>query len=184
MENVKLKAIYGELNIDCFIIPNKASVINSSYFLGEKLMNRSKELSELNGFMYNPETTKMVQIWSVGQHSDNMQDHGFKYCVGSKGEGLKEFCFMFDSYLPETVFESYQEGDIVTLKMPFKPRYVFTKDEGCKKLRDGSEDFEDDQNIPEAPQFIFTVNIKLNQREYRYKNFGNFEEVLNTVTFH
>lgn len=179
VEDVKIKAIYGEINCDIFIIPNKAACINKQYYIGEKLMKRSEELATENGFIYYPEVTRMVQIWCVGQGSDNMQDHGFHYKVGDK-----EYSFYFDSYLPESALRFHNEGDIITLKMPFRPRYVFSKDEGGKKLWDKVIDFEDDPEAPEAPTFYFTVNMKLNQRDYRYKNFGNFEEVLNTVTFH
>ena len=92
-----------DMNIDCFIIPNKACIINKQYYMGEKLMKRSQELAGLNNFYYNPDTTRMVQLWCVCNYqeirSDNMQDHGFHYKIGGV-----DYSFNLDSYLPETFF--------------------------------------------------------------------------------
>ena len=169
-----------DMNIDCFIIPNKACIINKQVYMGEKLMKRSQELAGINNFYYNPDLTRMVQIWCVNNDPnnscDNMQDHGFKYKIGDT-----IYSFNLDTYLPETFFQDKREGDFLDLNIPLYPRYAFNKEDGVTSY---DAVFDENEIIAEPPLFNFRFSIKLNQRGYRYRNFGDFEEVLNTVTFH
>lgn len=175
MANTTLKTKYGTMDIEAFIVPNKACPAKSFWLSSEKKAARAAEICELNKITYNEETDNLVQLWCIGGESDNMQDHGFSYT-----EGNLKYRFRFDSVLPANLFTGYKEGEVVSVKISMTPCLVYELGEGEDfPRRRIYADYEEEEI--EAPQFVFTFNIKLNQISYRYSRFGNFEDVLEQV---
>ena len=168
--------INATINCDCFIVPNAAVKADfgwgeiSSY--GRKLADKAAEIAANNGFEYNEETDKFVQMWWVGAGSDNMQDHGFCIDIGNE-----KYFFGYQrsiELVPVNFFRGHKEGEVLPLTIALRPVAKMDINIG----RESRISF--DEENP-APTFQITFNIKLNQLDYRYRRFGTFEEVLDLV---
>jgi hypothetical protein len=73
-------------------------------------------------------------------------------------------------YLPKSLFEGHKEGDCITINLPIHKWLENDKYEliGC------------DRYYLEASATI-KVQLQLAQQKYRYRRFGNFEDVLTRV---
>ena len=136
-----------ELNMNMFIIPNKAGFTKDFIFGADAKTEQAKELCQINGATFDPEKDKVVQVWSCCDGCDNMQDHTFK---------IGEATFRLPVVIPEPILRGKKEGDIADIKFQLVP------------LGGGDE-------------VQITCHTRLAQAEYRYRQFGNFEDALQYV---
>ena len=156
-----------EFNGDVFIIPNRAGVMADYLDCFHKSMREfNNEVAELSGVEYNEETDKLVQVWIVSEdiRCDNICRHFPRVKDGDTTYYLKPGREEF----PENIFKGKKEGDVVDITwVPYEYDYdEETGDDELKKMED----------------VTVTAHLKLNQNEYRYRNFGPFEDAFNYVT--
>lgn len=144
------------LKMDLFIVPNQAGYVSDFWIGSEKQSKIASMICDLNGYSFNPEEDKVVQVWSCCEDCDNMQDHYFK----AFGENGIEYSFRFpSSYIPAKVLKHHKEGETFELVYQMKPV----------------------DNHEENKKFEFIFKVTLSQSKYRYRRFGNFEDALNYV---
>jgi hypothetical protein len=96
-----------------------------------------------------------------------MQDHNFHIII----DDINYSCRL-SSVLPETMFSGAKENDVITCTMPvIISSYHKTEEDFLKN----SVFFE------EIEYMLVKINFTLKQREYRYRHFGNFEDVYKMV---
>ncbi len=190
MEATMNKVIEVTVDIDAFVVPNRASKIDPStleYSFGQNLLNYMKEISDLNNVDFNYEEDKLLQLWFVGTDtvdSDNLQDHGFS--INYDGREYNFRAGAIKDYLPAKMFRECKEGDVISVTYHIKPSYSYdlpmdeiymikSREERLQHMI-GYEKGYKDSNPELAPDFLITFNIKLNQQSYRYARFGNFED--------
>ena len=153
------------VNVDAFIIPNSAGYVND--FLLDSYKERYNrymtDICQQCGVDFDTENDKIVQIWFTSEElkSDNLEAHGFEY----ESDGLvQDFTFRY-GYLPYPVLKDLKEGDSIDLDLEA------TEDTWLK----------DDSDICVKRVIIVPMHITFRQLEYRYRNFGTFEECLRRV---
>ena len=136
-----------------FIIPNSACTKND--FLLDSYKGKAQELLIANGIQNDDE--KLVQIWffTPGNDESNWVDHNI--------DGYEELEYWKPAigYLPVSLFEDKDDGDVVTVNLPIE-KY--------------------DYNEKITMNTTIKVQLKLDQLGTRYKRFGSFAEVLKRVT--
>lgn len=155
-------------NAAVFVIPNAAGYCRQFWLksVGERVEKYSKALCSQKGIEFDPEHDKLVQVWFVSKYnenlgndylkednlgSDNLGDHGFR--MDGKFYGFRY------SHLPYSLIKGMKEGD--TMDLEFE---VFTDDEKDYRTYD-----------------TIKLHITFDQRSYRYRNFGKFEDVVRKV---
>ena len=185
MENTILNVT---LDIDAFVIPNSASKINLDYSFGTRAAERIERIAEINGFEFDRENDKLVQLWFVGKEScgsENLQDHGFH--VGIDGYNYYFGAGIVPSFLPPVIFDGKKEGDVISVTIPLKPNRTYDLpieemlDMDRKEMRSHVVFFDEEGEGGNGPEVFITFNIRLNQRDYRYRSFGDFEDVVARV---
>ena len=151
-----------EIKGDIFVIPNHAG--KAEDFLGsfsEKMAEYGKKICEANGKMYDEDNDYFVQTWMVSEDagSDNMARHGFDVDV----DGEKYYIWRLEENIPRQLID-LSEGESATINLLGK---------GYRN----SEDFTNDNYVDVMIPVIFTAA----QTKYRYRNFGNFEDVIERV---
>lgn len=153
-------------SFEIFVVPNKAMKVEDFFFeeQRERTIREMTEIAEMNGKMFDPQDDKLVQLWWVGMGSENLCDHG-AHC---EVDGF-EYRFRPDNIqrLPKSFFMGLAEGDTFELKIP--ARFV-----GYRKDANGTE--------TRGTNAIINATVKLNQGDYRYRRFGSFEEVVESVS--
>lgn len=154
MKTIKIKGI------DAFIIPNNAPTV-MMYFeaFRDKKLREMQTLCELNNVVFNEKTEHNVEIWLTGENtvgSDNLRCHPFTV---TDDNGSRHSGHIYLDAFPESLFRGHIEGDTVSLKIP------------------GTVD----NARSETEDVIFDMEVTFKQQEYRYRNHGRFEEVLNSV---
>ena len=149
-----------ELNMEIFIIPNQGGYVSGFWTGVEKQTKIANMLCDLNGYDFDPNKDKVVQVWSCCSDCNNMQDHFFH----ASDDNGKDYRFRFPSaYIPAKIFEGYKEGDSLDIVYKMKP---------------SDWDLEEVEDMESIPEFEFTFHTTLAQTKYRYRSFGNFEDVL------
>ena len=136
--------------IDAFVVPNQATTFGRLKEWGKQVW--LKKLAELNEIEMDDDD-RMVEIWMVSEDdlkSTNLRDHGFK--INGKHAHIGS------CYLPAKIFYGKVEGDSIRLTFPV---YV-----GAPYLDGETEETE------------MTADVTLNQKAYRYRRFGNFEDAM------
>lgn len=147
-----------------FVIPNHAGSINSlKYHCQDSKNEKIKKLTDLcelndrdiDDLINEP----LIQLWIVSDDlkTNNLEDHGFRFNIGNE----EFFGYAYGiGHLPKSFFDGKKEGDILSLK--YKGWYVAKNDGNHNDM-------------------LLELNLELCQHEYRYKNFGQFEEVISKV---
>ena len=182
-------AISITLNADIFVIPNSASKANLEWSMGRNLAAYYQKVAELNDLEYIPEVDSFLQVWLVGigkengsVESENLARHGFTITHDGWQYHFNEGDL---EMIPWHWFEGKKEGEIVTLTFPLRPSWATDSSGKDLRLRNRNHKFfQDDETgewMAETPLFHITFNFRLNQADYRYRNFGTFEEVMMRV---
>lgn len=151
-------------NMDIFVIPNGAGLISEFMCGQDKKLAYFQEMAELNGLEFDPEKDKLVQLWFVetdenGNHTDEMCDNCCRHAWLINGYKTR----IREELLPQS-WISGKEGDQIHLK--FKPFAVLANE----SYSSGNEE-----------DLIIDATIRLKQQLYRYRQFGDFEEVVEKV---
>lgn len=141
------------LNGEMFIVPNKISY-PAGWLSGSDLQLMC-ENARNNGVEY-VEGMPMIQVWLVVPGmSNNAGDHGINVT-----EDVRVSLNRYATLIPAPVLEKVNEGDSVELTFSGISR-------DC--VKETKEDC------------MVTMNVVAKQRDYRYRRFGDFDEVYNKV---
>ena len=147
---------------DAFIVPNNGGMIKT--LIGsaqERETEHLNKLCEANGTDFDPEKDTFIQMWFVGEDDfacTNMQDHSCHCEVEGKG-----YVFNISYFWYPTKLFNGKEGDTVHVTFPEISLYEKRTDKTSKIKAD------------------IELDITLKQTAYRYKSFGNYEDVLTQV---
>ena len=154
------------IEADVFIIPNSVGTLD--HFLADSVRDRidnyANGIMKAAGLEYNNKKEKFVECWFCNNDSDNFADHGV--CVLIDGKEYKIFAGTIDRYLPVSIFEGHVEGDKVKVIIPNVKCVDYdgkSKDEEITKVVD------------------LEMILTLNQKSYRYRNYGTFDELLKSL---
>lgn len=117
----------------------------------DKIVNSDKKFYE----------EKWVQVWYCTPNSSNTNWYDHLIDGYTELEGWEPV----SQYLPKSLFEGKKEGDVVTFTLPI-----------CRKAWRARVDLE-----ARIEYNDIKVSLTLCQTKYRYRNFGNFEDVLKRV---
>lgn len=164
-------------NAAVFVIPNGAGYCNE--FLLDSFKERYKryctDLCAQKGIKFDPEKDQLVQVWFASEYDENLDNASLKdNNLGS--DNLEAHGFLINDnhyrfrygYLPYPLIKDVKEGDTMDLEFEINKEYV---KEG--KKRRYLETDEESERIK--------LHLIFDQRSYRYRNFGNFEEVVKYV---
>lgn len=156
-------------DVEMFIIPNHASKYGSEYLLSSCKEDMNK-LASLNGIELT-EDSMLVQVWMTSDQlaSDNLGSHGFRF-INKNGELC--LCKSYSKSLnmiPADLLKDLKEGDSVDILLP-----VY-----CESIE---SIYDDSKNKDGMYQAVLNAHITAAQKKYRYRRFGNFEDVLIHVT--
>lgn len=155
------------INGDIFIIPNAATKIHDHFESSrERLLGTMTEICDLNNTVFNDRTDRLVQCWYCSKElgCDNIPDHSI-YTTDENGQDCR-IC-VDGRFLPSNLFEGKKEGDVISIKIPLKV-YMGTRKDLVLK---GSQ----------PTKTTGTFNLRLAQKDYRYRSHGSFEEVFTRV---
>lgn len=138
-----------EANGDMFIIPNSFIRLSEE----DKESRLSVQVRDIfSHYNMTPEDDElMTQVWIVAKDdlgTENLTDHGCHFM----DEDERKYASPHISIIPTRIFEDKKEGDIVDVQ------------------------FKHHQSDPEF-ECEFILHLRLAQSEYRYRRFGQFEEV-------
>ena len=156
-------------NAAVFVIPNAAGYCRQFWLksVGKRVEKYSKDLCSQKGIEFDPENDKVVQVWFVSKYNEDlgndylkednlgsgdMSSHGFRM------DG-KHYDFRY-SYLPYPLIKDVKEGDTMDLEFEVETRDI-------------------DDNI--CTSDTIKLHITFYQHFYRYRSFGNFEDVVRKV---
>lgn len=130
-------------------------VPNTAGTMRDLWLGSSKEammkLAELNGFEITDDDS-LIEVWVKSDETDNMTDHG----VDIDGLHVTVPC----NYLPYKILEGKVEGEVIHVVFPA----TYRRPGHVKEIHTTVE-----------------ADITLNQRGYRYRQFGNFEDAVKRV---
>ena len=159
-----MKSNNNAIVADVFIVPNPA-FRPASELKNELAIQAAGKLSSLSIHLkYGDKLNvldcledKYVEVWiaSPGNDQSNWSCHGI--------DQLDNKWFPEVERLPASLFDGKKEGDVVTFSMPII----------CKNLDDDGDDI--------VVRKYQKVSLCLKQKDYRYRSFGSFEEVLKMV---
>lgn len=167
MENKKFKVTRNEngdvagieFNAEAFIIPNHAGKLEDFWFDSVRT-EAKKQAARVLG--HEPkENDWFVQLWYVAKdlNCENLVDHNAYVDIDGKNYVIR----MDSCFLPYEILKDKDDGDTVDV--------YFTN---------GRRDWDDEDEKPSQIEIV--MHVTLNQHDYRYRNFGTFQQVLNKVT--
>ena len=147
-----------EFNAEAFIIPNKSGKITD--FWSGSVTNSVKEVATSVLGKEPDKNERYVQMWYVAKdlNCDNLADHGAIVEIDGKKHNIR----LASSYLPYSILKGKNDGDVIDVV--FRNAY--------------HEWLNDDVDAAGEP---ITMHVTLNQKDYRYRNFGSFQETLKKV---
>lgn len=152
-----------EFEADAFIIPNHAGSANDYLLFGEERKKFLDKISQENNCgELDFDNDPCCQLWFCSDDLDteNLDAHGAFIEVNGEELWIRPEV----SVLPAKLFHDKKEGDTVVINIPWHPSFIYRRSK------------------ENAEPLSLVMNVKLNQKSYRYRNFGNFEEVLQYVT--
>lgn len=147
-----------ECNAKAFIVPNHSGKLEDFLFSSTR-----KDIKEIATSVLGKEPDKderYVQMWYVVEdlNCDNLGDHGARVEI----DGEKHNIRLASSFLPYSILKGKNDGDVVDVV--FRNTYnAWINDDA------------------DAAGEIVTMHVTLDQKNYRYRNFGSFQEVLKIV---
>lgn len=156
-----------EFNAEAFIIPNPVSDINSLLIFNDNYVEDYMKMLAVNGCdPDDPDNLMQVQLWftSSDLHTENVCRHGARVADENIRDVLLAPTHM--EFLPVSLFKGRKEGEVMYLRYPCRFTY-------------GELNVDEDDLVIEPVEL--RIHLKLNQTEYRYRNFGNFENALERV---
>ncbi len=147
-----------EATVDMFIVPNCPARFLEGFSYENPApgyMNLRDDtidrIAKLNGVEIH-KGEKLIQVWLTSKlelRSENLNDHGFR-ALSESGE---EVHLHFNCHsIPATMLNGKTEGEVFDMKIKCYDK--------------------------EKNEYELLMHIRCNQSEYRYRRFGNFENVL------
>lgn len=162
-----MSKLFIEANAEVFIIPNHAGPF-STMVLKDFARPVYQKICADNNIEFDEEEN-LIQLWFTSEdelHSENLVRHGFSFNIdGTSYHTTPNWEY---EQLPLKLVD-IKEGETFDLWLKDFP--CWTKD---KDAEDGY--------IDDIPVDIL-LHVKANQSEYRYRNFGTYEETLRRVCF-
>lgn len=151
------KVIGIEFNAEAFIIPNRSGKLEDFVFSSTRKDTKEVAVSVLD--REPDEDERYIQMWYVVKdlNCENLVDHG----ASVELDGETYYIGMPTSFLPYSILKGKNDGD--TIDVTFRNSW------------DIDLDHEDEETVK------ITMHVTLNQKDYRYRNFGSFQEVLKKV---
>ena len=145
-------------NADLFIIPNAPVSVDDPVLKDSTLFQETKEvmneICDMNSIDRLTDNDKLIQVWFSAKEDfkcGNLCDH-----YGYIDDDEAEWDFRLqEQYLPARLLRNHLEGNVVMINLP-----VY--------IRNGSD----------RQKVRMELSTTLSQSKYRYKNFGNFEDVM------
>lgn len=160
---LKIYIEYGTV----FIIPNAACTAYQLLpSIRERVIPEMTELCRINQVPYDPEKTKLVQVW-MGSirgdwYYDNLQDHSPMV----QDKDGNRYQIHFPTWLPETMIKDWKEGHRYNIEIPSRvTKYV-------------DHHIDDVYNAAKVETRIVMENLVPVQTLMRYRGFGAFQVVL------
>ena len=152
------KVIGIEFNAEAFIIPNHSGKI-TNFWLDDAARKAKEIATNVLGEEPNDDES-YIQMWYVAKDlgCDNLVDHSAWVDI----DGEEYIIRMDSSYLPYTVLKGKNDGDTIDVS------FISGRREWDK--------------TPEGDIEVL-MHVTLNQKYYRYRRFGSFNEVLRKVTW-
>lgn len=150
---------------EAFVIPNHAGAANDYLLFGEEKKKFLDKISQENGCgELDFDNDPCCQLWFCSDELDtkNLVDHGAFIKMDNEEEIWIRPAI---GVLPAKLFNDRKEGDTVVINIPWYPSFIYGG-----------------RSIENAEPLSLVIHVKLNQHGYRYRSFGNFEEVLQYVT--
>jgi len=146
-----------KFNADAFIIPNYAGPLEDFYL--KSAQNEAKEIATNLLGKEPDENERYVEMWYGVEDldCDNLYAHGAHVTV----DGKDYYINIGSPFLPYSVLKDKNDGDTVDVVFHNAVRKRWNED-------------------PEDITVI--IHTTLNQKDYRYRSFGSFNEVLRKVT--
>lgn len=153
------KEIAATFKAAVFAIPNKALFIKE---LGEGDQEKVRKLAEslcaANGATFDPENDILVELWFMADEPCFANMRGYFFNFKDEVDGRIWSGNTTTYWVPMKLVRDKKEGEVFNLKYPIN----FYCEEG---------------GIPREMLLDMTVSVE--QTLWRYRHFGNFEEVLN-----
>lgn len=139
-----------------FIIPNGLARLSGDYREKDRraFYEQCRLIDDEGEHELPTATGKLVELWYEAVSDldcDNIVDHGFNIELNGERVHLQPESSM--TLMPIDIFLGKKEGDIVTIRVPLR------------------------KNFEDAATTL-TLSMRLAQKDYRYRRFGTFEEVL------
>ena len=156
-ENGKLNI---EANASMFIIPNSAGHIKD-FCMTDRILRTTNKYCEDNNISFNEENDWLVQIWIQSGEQDLFTDNFFRHALLIDYDDKEYYVTLHsDEWIPKQLID-VSEGEVVTLH--FNNVTLTHKKDEDEMLAD------------------LTLHVTADQLNYRYRNHGRFEEVLQKV---
>lgn len=160
--------LYIEANADVFVVPNRACLGEQfSDFIKNDRIEGGRRFCKNNNLDFDPDKDKFIQVWITSEdlNQDNLGSHGFMI----KNNNERLFCSsMYFEYIPENLIRDMKEGDEKTLL--YKNIELETRKHSCLHEKN-----------PKIFKADLVLTLKANQRNYRYRDFGNFEDAMKSI---
>lgn len=150
------------INADIFIIPNSPVKI-SDFFSPEKQETKIREICNASNIKFE-ENAKLIECWFTNDNCDNLVDHGSHIEIDGKQWYISSGSI--ESHIPANFFKGLREGDTVDITMPIK----------VQEYKRGV-----DPDDIDKMEINLCIHATLNQKSYRYRRFGTFNQVLSDL---
>ena len=157
-----------EASAEVFIVPNHSCKLNPEYMTELNRIVNIQKIMRANNLMYDYKADDVVQLWFTSKDdlgSENLGDHGFKFYTEDNKYSVYASESSVLNHLPKKMFEGLNEGETRTIFIPMNDAEVYNHNIG----------YEDKADIE------LRLTVTAAQTKYRYKNYGNFEEVFQIV---
>lgn len=144
-------------NADLFIIPNAIVDTTDKFYDAphyRKLRETGPGMSMLNGLNpMDPDSSKLVQVWITSKEDLHTENLG-DHCFHVDDQIIAGHDGKYSAgYLPLSMLKGHHEGDHINIKMDYSNHGI-----------------------------MLELDCRLAQTEYRYRNFGTFEDCLSRIS--
>ena len=165
IDRIKAAIAAETFNVDLFIIPNKATTPDDYLGRSDVVRSELEHFLQVNGHKLEDEPEQIiVETWGVdkGHRSDNVRDHGIFMDVDDISVSIHPKV----TNMPYRIIRDLKEGDTMQITVPTRVEYT--------RCSFAHKEFETE----------ILINATAKQGEYRYRNWGTFEDALSHVIRH
>ena len=144
-------------NAEVFVIPNSANKVSEYTF--RSVIDNAHRMCENLGMEFDEKNDKLAQFWTSSDDLDteNLSCHGFSFEV----DGQEVYSEYIPECIPVKIYKDIKEGESREVIYEFEGHIYEPKS----------------SRVPVR----LVLNVTAAQSKYRYRRFGNFEDVLEDV---